>query len=83
MIGPNDPKPEHRMLKGREPRFVEDYLPVCAPNGGVVVGVVEVYRVPEGLFETIGLGLQLIWSSALANTSAAVCSSRPARRTTA
>ena len=65
-IGPNDPKPEHRTLKAREPQFVEDYLPVRAPGDGAVVGVVEVYRIPEALFETIATGLRWIWGSAIA-----------------
>ena len=65
VIGPGDPKPEHRLLKSAEPRFVEDYLPVRAASGGPVVGVVEVYRVPDALFETIAQGLRLIWAIAL------------------
>ena len=36
VIGANDPKPEHRLLKSREPQFVENYLPVRAANGGPV-----------------------------------------------
>ena len=66
VIGANDPKPEHLLLKSREPQFVEDYLPVRAANGGPVVGVVEVYRVPEALFEIIAQGLRLIWAIAIA-----------------
>jgi signal transduction histidine kinase len=60
-----DPKPEHLLLRGAEPRFVENYLPVRLSSGGPVVGVVEVYRVPVGLFETINHGLQLVWAIAL------------------
>ena len=60
-----DPKPEHLLLRSAEPRFVENYLPVRLPNGGPVVGVVEVYRVPAALFETIAHGLRLVWAIAL------------------
>jgi len=60
-----DPKPEHLLLRGAEPRFVENYLPVRAAGGGPVIGVVEVYRVPAALFDTITQGLRLIWAIAL------------------
>jgi len=60
-----DTKPEHLLLRSAEPRFVENYLPVRAAPGGPVIGVVEVYRVPAALFQTINHGLQLIWSTAL------------------
>ncbi|MBP8297141.1 MAG: hypothetical protein KAX84_13595 [Burkholderiales bacterium] len=60
-----DPKPEHLLLRGTEPRFVENYFPVRAGGGGPVIGVVEVYRVPAALFDSIAQGLRLIWASAL------------------
>ncbi|MEO8133156.1 MAG: ATP-binding protein [Betaproteobacteria bacterium] len=60
-----DRKPEHLLLQGAETRFVEDYLPVRASPGGPVIGVVEVYRVPVALFQTINQGLRLIWAIAL------------------
>jgi len=66
VIGANgDAKPEHLLLRSAEPRFVENYLPVRAAAGGPVIGVVEVYRVPAALFQTITRGLQLIWAIAL------------------
>lgn len=61
----DDVKPEHLLLRSQEPRFVENYLPVRARPGGPVIGVVEVYRVPVALFQTIGRGLRLIWGIAL------------------
>lgn len=64
-IGASDPKPEHLLLKSREPRFVENYLPVRASRDGAVIGVVELYRVPTTLFQAIDRGLRLIWLSAL------------------
>lgn len=60
-----DVKPEHLQLRSQEPRFVESYLPVRASVGGPVIGVVEVYRVPVALFQTIGHGIRLIWAFAL------------------
>ena len=60
-----DVKPEHLLLRSQEPRFVENYLPVRAVAGGPVIGVVEVYRVPVALFETIAHGLRLIWGISL------------------
>ncbi len=66
VIGTNgDSKPEHLLLRSAEPRFVENYLPVRAAGGGPVIGVVEVYRVPVALFQTIAHGLRLIWMIAL------------------
>ena len=66
VIGANgDTKPEHLLLRSAEPRFVENYLPVRAAAGGPVIGVVEVYRVPALLFQTIAHGLELIWAIAL------------------
>jgi len=61
----DDVKPEHRKLMSREPRFVENYLPVRSQAGGEVIGVVEVYRVPIALFEKIAHGVRLIWAIAL------------------
>ena len=60
-----DIKPEHLRLQSEEPRFVENYLPVRAGAGGPVIGVVEVYRVPAALFQTIANGMRLIWGIAL------------------
>ena len=60
-----DIKPEHLLLRSQEPRFVENYLPVRANAGGPVIGVVEVYRVPIALFQTIAHGLRLIWGISL------------------
>jgi len=66
VIGANgDSKPEHLLLRSTEPRFVENYLPVRAAAGGPVIGVVEVYRVPVALFQTVSQGVRLIWAIAL------------------
>ena len=64
VIGPGDIKPEHLRLAGRDPRYVESYMPVRSPSDGAVIGVVELYRVPTALFEAIDRGIRLIWLSA-------------------
>lgn len=58
-------KPEHRNLNLRYERFVESYTPIFAPGGTQVIGVVELYRIPEQLFGTIHDGKILIWSGAV------------------
>ncbi|MEQ1880549.1 MAG: ATP-binding protein [Burkholderiales bacterium] len=57
-----EPKEEHMQL-GMESavEFVENYLPIFDPDTGKVVGVVEVYRYPQALFQTIYEGTRLIW----------------------
>ncbi|MDQ6618153.1 MAG: ATP-binding protein [Pseudomonadota bacterium] len=65
VISPSDPKPEHLRLSSREPRFVENYLPVRAARDRPVIGVVELYRVPTALFEATQRGVRLIWMSAI------------------
>ncbi len=60
------PKEEHVALDsvtaGR--RFTESYLPVFDNTGRRVVGVVEIYRVPDALFRSIDAGVLLIRLSA-------------------
>jgi signal transduction histidine kinase len=63
-VDKNDIKPEHSALKGHVPRYVESYLPVRSPSTGKVVGVVELYRVPNSLFAAIDRGIRLVWISA-------------------
>jgi signal transduction histidine kinase len=60
----NHPKPEHVALKTRSGPFVENYIPVWAPDRSSVVGVVEVYRVPAALFDSIDAGRRLTWAGA-------------------
>jgi signal transduction histidine kinase len=45
-------------------RFVEAYLPVFDEARRRVVGVVEIYRLPDALFRAIDEGVRLIWISA-------------------
>lgn len=46
--------------------FIETYIPIRDGQTGAVVGVVEIYRTPHALFETIRTGQMLIWGSAIA-----------------
>jgi len=46
-------------------RFVETYIPIRETQDGAVIGVVEIYRTPDALFETIHAGQALIWASAV------------------
>ncbi len=63
------PKDEHVALDaatgGR--RFVESYLPVRSEDRRRIIGVVEIYRVPEALFRSIDAGVRLIWFAAAAS----------------
>lgn len=58
-----DHKEEHVALPpgagGR--RFMEAYLPVRNAARTQVIGVVEIYRLPEKLFEAIDRDLRLVW----------------------
>ena len=54
-VGEAGEKPEHARLGRPGDRYVESYLPIhgIAPDEPKVIGVVELYRVPERLFERI------------------------------
>ena len=58
-----DHKEEHIELPpgagGR--RFMEAYLPVRDADRAKVIGVVEIYRLPENLFDAIDRDLRLVW----------------------
>ena len=54
------PKPEHVNLRAPGGPFVENYLPVRSTDAGGVIGVIEVYRVPTLLFDSIATGQRLI-----------------------
>lgn len=57
------PKSEHQHMPGHA-RFVESYVPVLDRDGGRVVGVVELYKVPNDLFDAIRAGERLVWLAA-------------------
>jgi signal transduction histidine kinase len=57
-------KPEHLYLAAEDRRFVESYVPILDREGRRVVGVVELYKVPNELFAAIREGVRLIWLAA-------------------
>lgn len=56
-------KSEHILFAPEVEEFVENYIPIHGPDG-TVVGVVELYKLPRILWETIARGQRLIWISA-------------------
>jgi two-component system, NtrC family, sensor histidine kinase HydH len=60
-----NPKQEHKFLDDRPVHFVETYIPLRNPDTKQVIGVVELYRIPRTVFETIASGQRLIWTFAL------------------
>jgi len=56
-------KSEHILFAPEVEEFVENYIPIYAPDGEVV-GVIELYKLPRILWETIARGQRLIWISA-------------------
>ncbi len=55
------PKHEHMFLGNAPVDFVETYLPLRDKKNKRVFAVVELYRIPNALFETINMGRRLIW----------------------
>jgi signal transduction histidine kinase len=55
------PKHEHTFLSDEPVDFVETYLPLRDKKANRVIGVAELYRVPNALFATINQGHRLIW----------------------
>ena len=65
-IGDGPPtKSEHVHLGQRTRYYVESYIPVWDETGGTTIGVVEVYRVPDALFDAIHTGQRVIWIGAV------------------
>lgn len=58
-------KAEHVRFEHKVRYFVEIYIPIWNDSQDTVVGVVEVYKIPDALFHTLAQGYRLIWSSAL------------------
>ena len=60
-------KAEHAFFHQLGLRFVENYLPIFGsdPVDPAIIGVVEVYRSPQALFERIEAGRERIWLSAI------------------
>jgi two-component system, NtrC family, sensor histidine kinase HydH len=59
------PKAEHIHLSDAPIRYVENYIPIRDGSGGEVIGVVELYRTPRALYETIDAGKKYIWLGAI------------------
>lgn len=58
------PKSEHRNLDAGIEYFVETYTPVFDPETRAVIGVVELYRIPDELFAVVHAGEYFIWTAA-------------------
>lgn len=58
-------KTEHILFSPEINEFVENYIPIRDPRDGVVVGVVEIYKLPRVLMQTIAKGARLVWLNAL------------------
>lgn len=73
-LEPSEDKPEHVDLRGSGEPFVENYIPVFrgGQSGAEVIGVLEVYRSPQALLDTIAAGRRLIFGFALAGALAIV-----------
>jgi signal transduction histidine kinase len=54
-------KSEHAHLANSGKRFVESYVPIFDAKGRLVVGAVELYKVPNDLFQAIDAGVAMIW----------------------
>ena len=54
-------KAEHQGLVRRGAFFVEAYFPVRDPQNGAVLGVIEIYKIPEKLSSDIHQGLRQLW----------------------
>jgi two-component system, NtrC family, sensor histidine kinase HydH len=60
-----NPKQEHKFLNDEPVDFVETYIPLRDPATQEVIGVVELYRIPRAVFETIAAGRRHVWTFAL------------------
>lgn len=58
-------KPEHAFLKGISDNFVETYVPIWSRDHRSVLGVIEIYRRPQPLFEMTQTLVRAVWLSAL------------------
>ena len=62
----NTEKSEHLGFNRNIDWFVENYLPIRDSETGSVLGVVEIYRIPHALDESIRQGRLLVWTSVVA-----------------
>lgn len=61
----HDFKAEHQFLPEQGPEFVEDYVPIFDSDGQRVMGVIELYRTPKSLFETVHRITRQVWLATL------------------
>jgi signal transduction histidine kinase len=61
------PKAEHVHLSDAPIRYVENYVPIRNGKAGEVVGVIELYRTPTALYETIDTGKKYVWLGGIAS----------------
>lgn len=54
-------KPEHVFMGSHLRDFVENYIPVWDEQNRKVIGVVELYKEPRALYDTLRSAMQLIW----------------------
>jgi signal transduction histidine kinase len=62
---PEGAKDEHRALGRERMRFVETYVPLREAGSNTVIGVAEVYRVPDALSRSIDAAILLTWMIAI------------------
>ena len=58
---------ENRYERGTFSTLAEIYVPIFAPGGDHVVGVLEVYKTPERLYATVARGRKIVWAISLAS----------------
>jgi two-component system sensor histidine kinase HydH len=58
-------KAEHVPFTNHVRYFAESYLPIWNNQRHAVIGVVEVYKIPDALFQAIAHGHRLMWGSSL------------------
>jgi two-component system sensor histidine kinase HydH len=58
------PKSEHLDFDSGVRSFVESYVPIFDEQGQSVIGVIELYKTPRGLFDAIRSGYRLLWVAA-------------------
>ena len=56
-------KAEHVQFKRDVYYFAENYIPIWSHQQDRVLGVVEVYKIPDALFTAIARGNRLVWTS--------------------
>ena len=58
-------KSEHMLFSSQVNWFVETYIPIFEANSGEILGVVEIYRIPRALNDSIRQGRLLVWASVI------------------